>query len=464
MTAASDAAEATRGSAIRLGAEVAARLLSLATTFLLAVGLGVEGFGTYATLFGVALIVAQLGDLGLQQVAAPALVSGALSLRDLVSARLRLAALLAAVAMALGVAARALPAQLAWAASLPVFVVYAGLATAAEFIGVCLRARRRPMHEAAVLVLLKGAPLAAVALALEAGGGVERVARALALSPLAAAGVGAVFLWRAQGGTPARARRSFRDALRMSLPLAANAVLALASLRIETVALMLLRGPAESGAFAAALKIVEWLLGAAAAVNAGALPSLAREATRLATGVRARTTGTVALLALPASIGLAVVAPGLPRWLGPGYEAAVAPLRILAIALGVMFLNAVRMHALVAAGRGDVLPRLTAVRVSIAVLGALSLVPRLGATGGALGLLVAEAALLLLAGRACETARFEVPVARPVALAAGLSLPMALAVLAAGRGPLASAALGAGVYAATIAVAYRAGFLALDRT
>ena len=89
MTAASDAAEATRGSAIRLGAEGAARLLSLATTFLLAVGLGVEGFGTYATLFGVALIVAQLGDLGLQQVAAPALVSGALSLRDLVSARRR---------------------------------------------------------------------------------------------------------------------------------------------------------------------------------------------------------------------------------------------------------------------------------------------------------------------------------------------------------------------------------------
>jgi hypothetical protein len=70
-------------------------------------------------------------------------------------------------------------------------------------------------------------------------------------------------------------------------------------------------------------------------------------------------------------------------------------------------------------------------------------------------LVAAEAALLVLASRACAEAGFPVSVARPLALACLASLPMAAAVAAVASGPLAAVAVGVTVYAATLALARR---------
>jgi O-antigen/teichoic acid export membrane protein len=54
----SEADVATRGSGVKLAAELLGRALSLAASFALAAGLGVEGFGVFAAASGVAVILA----------------------------------------------------------------------------------------------------------------------------------------------------------------------------------------------------------------------------------------------------------------------------------------------------------------------------------------------------------------------------------------------------------------------
>ena len=56
-------AEATRGSAIKLGTELLARLIGLATTLLLARRLGPADFGAFGTLSVIAVVLAEAADL-----------------------------------------------------------------------------------------------------------------------------------------------------------------------------------------------------------------------------------------------------------------------------------------------------------------------------------------------------------------------------------------------------------------
>jgi O-antigen/teichoic acid export membrane protein len=162
-----EAADATRGSGVRLGAEVGGRALSLLTSFLIAVGLGVEGFGVYAAVSGLAVILAELGELGLQGTAQRALVAGAIRLRDMVRAKVVLTLALVAATPLLVWAIRALF-PLAWplvpaawqssfqtvnqgVALLIPFVFYFALAGWSEFLGVALRARGRRGQEAGLI-------------------------------------------------------------------------------------------------------------------------------------------------------------------------------------------------------------------------------------------------------------------------------------------------------------------------
>lgn len=467
-----EAADATRGSGVRLAAEVGGRALSLLTSFLIAVGLGVEGFGVYAALSGFAVILAELGELGLQGTAQRALVAGAMRLRDMVRAKLVLSVGLLAAAPVLVWAIRALfpiawplvPG--AWQASfqavnqgvalLVPFIFYFALAGWSEFLGVALRARGRRGQEAALILCLRVCNLAAVAMALSRGGGLSGVAWALVASTGPPVALGALLAGRGRHVPDAAApARAIRDVLRVSWPLAVNGGLALLSLRIELLVIFGLRGARDAGLFGAALKFVESLNAVPAAIAGGAMPALTREGLRGSGLVRGRTASTVALLAVPGALGLALLAPGLASFLGPGYEEAALPLRILAPALVALFMNTVLLHALIAVGRAEALPRLTAVRVLAAVVLAFVLVPRFGVAGAAVGFLASELLLGALAWRACALARFAVPLAKPLALALLASIPMTLAVARFGGKPVAAALLGAAIYAVTLAAAWR---------
>ncbi len=442
-----DAAEATRGSAIKLGAEVLGRALSLVTALLLARGLGVSGFGVFAAVSGIAALTAELANLGLQALAPQALVAGTVSLARLLDTKARLTAVVIAV-------------TLATVGPFPLFaclLLYYMLAGWSEFLGVALRARGRRMDEAATILCQRATALASVLATSGLSPTPIRAAAALAGATAAPLILAAILLRRTSA--PPAESPDFGSVLRLSFPLGVNGGLALLSLRLEVLALKLFRGDAEAGVFAVALRVVESLILVPSAVSAGAMPALTREALRGERGdVRARTALIAALLGAPSALGLAVVAPRVVTlFFGEAFAAAATPLRVLALALAAVFLNAVSMHALIATGRTSWLPRLTAVRVAAAAVLGLALIPSRGALGAAVGFLAAELLMLVLAARACAAARFGVPLARPLALGLGLSVPMALIVSAflSRGGPVTSVVLGVVTYAATLFLAWR---------
>jgi len=453
--AAREADEATRGSAIKLAAEVVSRLLGLGTTLLLARALGLADFGALGRLWYVALLVAEVGEFGLQATATRGLVAGTLSLRALVRARLVTSGLVGGAAL---VAMAVAPAGPAWAtAALPLLaplVLFFVLAGWGEFLGVALRCRGARVQEALLLLVLRAGSLAGAAAAILAGTGLVGVCWSQAASPVPALAVGAVLL--ARRAAPSRGTDAgIGTVLRTAAPMAVNGGLQMLSPRVEFLVLSALAGDRETGVFLAALRVFEFMGMVPSAIAQGAMPALTREALQGGRGVRQRTAGMMALVAAPAAVGLALVAGGVVALLyGPAYADAAKPLVLLAVALVPLFMNALLSWAVLARGRPSWLPRLTAVRVAAAAALASSLVPPLGAVGAAIGLVCAEWLLLGLGWVACRRAAFAVPVAGPVARSLVTCVPMAFAVSGLReRLPLA-VGVGALTWAATLAVSW----------
>jgi len=463
VRSAREADDATRGSAVKLAAEVASRLLGLGTTLLLLRGLGASDFGLFGEMSVYALLLAEIGEMGLQALASRALVAGTLSLESLVRARLVLAAVVTAAAVVSIPLAPALATRLGTGAVdgpvLALLVAWFALSGWGEFVGVALRCRRARRLEALVLLVLRGGAFVLVAAALLVGLGLRGVSVALALSPLPALALGAALLRRTSGAGPTVPKATV---LRASAPLAVHGGLLLLSPRVEFLVVSWLVADREAvGLFYAALSVVWFLSMAPSAVAAGAMPALTREALQGGTSVRRRTAATLALIGAPVAVGLALVAgPVAVLLLGPGYApagyaAAAAQLRLLSAAVPALFLNALVLASLIAAGRASWLPRVTAARVALAFALAFGLVPPLGPWGAALGLVVAEWLLLAVAAVSCRKAEFPVPVLRPLGWALLACVPMALAVGGV-RGSLAFAVpVGVLSWAATLAAAWQ---------
>ncbi len=456
LGAASAADEATRGSAIKLAAEIASRVLLLATTLLLARGLILEEYGAYGRLAAYALLLAELAELGLQLTATRALVAGTFSLRALVRARMVLFGAFTVVVLGAAALAASRPHEgRLQPIVLALLVFYFALSGWGEFLGVALRCRGARAHEAIILLVLRAGGLLLVAVALAAGGDLTTVAWGLAVSPLPALVVGGWLLRRGAPAVPAPGA-PVATVLLASAPLAVYSGLLLLSPRVEFILFSMVRDDRATALLFAALQVLWFLAMIPAAIAAGAMPALTREALRRGMGVRQRTSATLALLATPAAVGLVMVAPGVLGLLfGSGYEAAAPSLRVLGLAVVPVFMNALVTWSLIAAGRPSWLPRLIATRVAVAFVLALLLIPRFGAVGAVVGLVLAECVLLLLGARACAAAQFAVPVVRPVLLALLATVPMALAVSGVRDHLPLALAVGVLTYAATLAGAWR---------
>jgi O-antigen/teichoic acid export membrane protein len=484
----SEADDATRGSAVRLAAELASRLLMLAMMLLLSRRLGTVGFGVFSELSLYALLLAEVGEFGIQALASRALVAETLSLRALVRARFSSAVIAALVALLLVPRAPAIASILSRLLSRlgPQGALAAGRATLdapalglliawfllsgwGEFMGVALRCRRRRLAEATLLLVMRACGLLFVAVVLVEGGELRALSVALATSPLPALLLGALLLGRWPG--PRGQEAPAVAVLRESAPLAVHSGLLLLSPRVEFLVLSALFGGQPAvGLFAAALNVY-WFLGMVpSAISAGAMPALTREALHAGRVVRTRTAATLAFLGAAAGVGILLVAASLvPLLFGSGYAAAVLPLRALSLGVPALFLNALVAAALIAAGRARWLPWLTASRVALAFALALFFVPRLGALGAAVGLVCAEWTLLGAGGWLCRRAEFALPIVTPLLAGVATCIPMALVVPLLGRGagaeergPLAgglvlAAAVGAGAltWLATLLAASR---------
>jgi O-antigen/teichoic acid export membrane protein len=128
---------------------------------------------------------------------------------------------------------------------------------------------------------------------------------------------------------------------------------------------------------------------------------------------------------------------------------------VLALSLVPLFLNGFLTHALIAAERARLLPRLTGLRVVLAGLFAGVLVPAAGGPGAALGFASSELVLVALGARAARGAGFPVRIARPTLLALAASLPMAAAVWPVRHDLLQAILVGVLAQSATLAVLAR---------
>lgn len=416
----SEASEASRGSAIKLGTELVSRLLGFLTTPILTRGLGVEAFGLFARHSVTAVIAAEAAELGLQATASRALVARELPFGAMVRAKGILTAIVV-LACLLGIP---------WGPVFVPLVLFFVLAGWSEFLGVALRTRGHRLRESALILCLRIFGVALVWGALGRGLGLVGVSWALVASAVPSIALGAWLLRGTESSRPVPSDPGMAAVLRVSAPLAVNGGLALLSLRVEMLAVWYFHGDRETGLFVTALRVVEFLNLVPSAIGAGAMPALTREALSGAgDAVRRRTVATGAFLGAPAAAGAALVAPGLLSLIfGADYAEAAPSLRVLALAVLPLFLNGILVSALIATGRGEWLPRLTAVRVGLAAALAFLLVPRFGGLGAAWGFMASEVALLTLTTHACAAAGFRVNLVSPAARALLATVPMAVLV------------------------------------
>ncbi len=417
----SSAREASMGSAIRLAAEIVVRVSSVVATLWLTRSLGVSTFGVFVIALSLGLMIAELCDLGLNAIAVPLIVRSGRNLRALVvlKAAMTLAVLVfCGLLIPLASAVSGLrPSLLSLCTIHFLGVSWIGMA------GMALRALGRRIDEALLLLAFRFT-LVGLVIGAPFGATVSGVSLAYAVAVLPALGLGWALL-RASPSPSSGEVPDNRSILRQAMPLGMNGYLAILSTRVELFLLQAFQGAHAAGLFGGALRIIESLLTLPSAIAAGALPSVVGDAVKGSRGAAQRMFGLVVWMGVPSAIGLALCAPGVLLVLGPDFVEGAPALRILSASLFLCFGNAALFHVLIASGNTSIIPRLTFMRVGIAALLGMLLVPGFGLSGAAVSFTAAEfclfAALVREAG-----GQVELMVLRPLGWALLACVPMAV--------------------------------------
>jgi O-antigen/teichoic acid export membrane protein len=161
---------------------------------------------------------------------------------------------------------------------------------------------------------------------------------------------------------------------------------------VGPLALGLLSGPAEVGAFGVATRIESMARRLPYAAFGAALPVFSASVRRAR--VRARLERAIAAFAAGAALTLVVAGGPLVRLLyGASFAAATVPLMWAAAALVPSLVNASRKVYLNAIGGERIVVRLSTVALTVQVAAAIVFVPRLGATGAVLALAAGDLAI-----------------------------------------------------------------------
>lgn len=416
-------------------AEVTTRLLSILFFMVVARVLEPEGFGKFTfayalvTLFGAAL------DLGVHPVFVrevardPAEAPG--QWRAAVTFKLGLAAPIALLLLVTPLATGR-----PWDTTLAVYLLtaYVFLQSFIELVVAVFTAFGRLEYELALRLQAKVALLALGGVALWAGwrllglagayvaaAGVSlalglRLARRFGPLPLGWAGAAA---WRLGGAI---------------WPVALAFLLAIAARRVAPLAVALLRGETEAGFFGAAARVVEALDLVPAVFAAAIFPVLSSldPAGERFRRTLAQTVQGLLLVSLPLALVLSFAAGPLVTLLyGEAYAPAVPVLQLLGWAIPFGFLNYLFVFVFLALDRPGVLLGLAASGFGASLALTPALVAAWGASGGGLGVVVAEGILALLGVLALNTGGRVVLVAwrsaKPflAGLAAAAVLPLA---------------------------------------
>lgn len=391
-----------RNALVKLASESIARAASLLLTVLAARRLGEDTFGIYNHALAGGLLIAQLGDLGLQATTAREV---AIKGRDAAGfvARAFHAKCLVSLAVAAGLGAFAFSRPDGLRATY-LCIGFAMLAqTFVEFAAHVFRGEQDLAREARLLAGARVLMAGAGAAVLWCGGGLTWLALAIVVA-LGCYAAGAVLQlsasgWLMRGHDDSSAQRSWLDVLHPALPLGLATVVSVAYTRLAILLLDHLRGAQAVAQFSAAQRLVEpWQI-VPAAVVAAVFPAYA---SALATdGQRAIQLGwrsTALLTALGGAMALVLwlAAPAIVHVVfTDAFAGSVPVLRILGLSLVPMFANYALTHMLIARGQQRFNLLFVTLMFVLHALLCWRLIPALGPPAAALSVVMAELLLTL---------------------------------------------------------------------
>lgn len=377
-------------------------------TFLLFVALsrtfGEEGIGRYSLAMALTGFVLVLVEFGLNALSVKHLSRHPESFRDWFGAVLTLRLLLAGAGLLLlaGVVPW-LPFAYETRLVIALIGIYHALLPLVDGFSGAFVARER-MLPATVLQLSLRITSAALAIALAFGGhGLVAAVAAIPVMTALHAVIGWVWVAAAYGWPRWRARReTLRQIVLEARHFALSGLLFQVVARIDVVLLAFLMGTAAAGSYNAAYRIVHLGMFVASVASLAVLPlasrlyMTSREAMQSAFGDVLRF---ALLLAVPAGVGVALVAPRLIDVLyGPGFEASAQILRLLALALTCSILKSVFEVFLMASEQQRARVRMQVIAAVINAMALIALIPLVGVVGAAVATTLSEALLAALLG------------------------------------------------------------------
>jgi O-antigen/teichoic acid export membrane protein len=372
---------------------LAAMLLSvrLTTSYL-----GVERFGEYAIVLALTPVVLVVADLGLSLLLARELAKTPERRDELASTMLafRLAGSGLVVALA-GAAVPFLPydrdVKVGLLVALGGVFTLSAASFATPFFQVALRLDLAALVDGATAL----ASLAAIVVATQLDLGFLAVVAALPIAYFVSLLLSAVLLRRFWRPRLRIDRPLARRLLRAAVSIAAVTVISLLHFRIDSVLLSLLKPASDVGIYAVAFRFLEWALILPGLFMAAVFPLLAGALTRTGDEVQLvieRAFNFLLLLAVPLALAFAILAGPIVELVAPnGFDAAVTPLRILAVALVFAFGNAIFANLLLALDRQASLLAVSAAGLALNVGLNLVAIPRWSYTGAAATTVVTEA-------------------------------------------------------------------------
>ena len=183
-------------------------------------------------------------------------------------------------------------------------------------------------------------------------------------------------------------------------PFAVSAIMLIIRLRVDLLLLSVLRPPAEVGLYDAPVKLYELLLSLASILGGLMTPTFIRDLRTERTLTRRLNAG-IAAIAIFAALFVAVLfecaEPIVTLLAGTDFTRAARPLRIIAAAAGLAGLTSILRFAAIALNRQVMMTRADLAGVGVALVVHLTLIPRFGLMGAAVGRLIGDVVTLTFA-------------------------------------------------------------------
>lgn len=396
-----------RNAFVKLASEVAGRMATFVLVLWAARQLGESAFGLYNYGLALGFVVAQVADFGLQLLIAREVAVLGKAAKPLVARALRLKLALSAPVFLLLILFTAGRSGQVHLALLCLGLLMLGQ-TFLEFAAYVFRGQQALATEARLLAAARLATALLGFVVLWLGGGLL----GLALSSLAAVALllGRAFylLWRggwlgrSEPGTEAHTATGSLSGghtalLLRAVPLGVAIFLSIAYTRLAVLLLQYRVGETAVAHFSAAFRLVEPGQILPASVLAAVFPALSQALHTDPPAARRLGRWTAVLLALAgaaASLALWLAAPRLIPWLyGAAYRESVFILQVLGLSVLPAFVNYGLTHFLIARGQQAAIGFFTGGMLLLHALLSWHLIPRWGAAGPAISIIVAEGML-----------------------------------------------------------------------